>query len=101
MENSVLGYLTIGHVSYVGSVACVPGQGSSGEQGEPIILGGYLGARVSDPLSLTKFSGMVHCPPAPPRFVKERRHWSDVSYVICSGWGVSIKIKHNIIQIGN
>jgi hypothetical protein len=33
MKNSVLGYMTKGHVSYMGGVAHVPGQESGREQG--------------------------------------------------------------------
>lgn len=76
MENSVLSYLTTGHVFYVGSVAHVPGQGS--RRGQGTVSGVDLGSGASDPLNLTKFPGVVHCPTAPPfLFMKERYHWND------------------------
>ena len=62
MENSVLGYMIIGQIFYVASVACVPGQESGREQGGTYCLRWYLCTRVSDPLYLTKFPSMIHYP---------------------------------------
>lgn len=62
MENC-LGYITTGHVSYVGSVACVfQARDLIGIREPPTVLGGCLGVETLNPLNCTKFPGMVHCP---------------------------------------
>jgi hypothetical protein len=43
-------------------VARVQARNLVGIRETPTFLGGYLSAGVSDPLNLTKFPGMVHCP---------------------------------------